>query len=204
MIITELEELSADRCKVYIDQEFAFVLYKGELRLYKLSVGKEISEEDYCEIIQTILPKRAKLRAMNLLIKRRYTEKQLTDKLEEGFYPPDIIEEAIEYVKSFRYLDDFQFALDYITYHEDSKSERKMTGDLLQKGISGHIIKQAFDEWKDMGGFQNEQEMIRGLLEKKHYSLDSDDKEKRRIYAFLLRRGFSVDNVNKALHIESY
>ena len=199
MIVTELTAVSKGRYKVYIDHELAFVLYIGELRLYKLSTGQEISEADYKEIMCTVLPKRAKLRAMNLLQKRQYTEKQLTDKLKEGFYPDKIIEEAITYVKSFRYLDDFQYALDYITYHETSKSKKKITYDLLQKGISGDMINQAFDEWRAMGGRQDETEMIRDLLEKKHYRYDCEPKEKHRIYAFLLRKGFSMENVNKVL-----
>ncbi len=199
MIVTELTEVSKGRYKVYIDQEFAFVLYKGELRLYKLAEGQEISEAVYNEIMRTVLPKRAKLRAMNLLQKRQYTERQLIDKLKEGFYPEEIIAEAVLYVKSYRYLDDLQFAVDYITYHETSKSERKMTCDLLQKGIAGETIKQAFEEWRALGGKQNEEEMISELLEKKHYSPGCNQKEKQRIYAFLLRKGFSMENVNKVL-----
>ena len=199
MIVTELAELSKGRYKVYIDQEFAFVLYKSELRLYNLSVGQELCENTYEEIIHTVLPKRAKLRAMNLLQKKRYTEKQLADKLKEGFYSQEIIEEAIAYVRSFRYVDDLQFALDYITYHEASESERKMSYSLLQKGIDKEVIKQAFDKWRALGGCQNEQDMIRSLLEKKQYHFDCEAKEKQKIYAFLLRKGFSVENVNKVL-----
>ena len=52
---------------MYIDDEFAFVLYKGELRLYHVAVGEEISQKDYDDILNQVLPKRAKLRAMNLL-----------------------------------------------------------------------------------------------------------------------------------------
>lgn len=36
MLVTQVTELSKSRSKVYIDQEFAFVLYKGELRLYHI------------------------------------------------------------------------------------------------------------------------------------------------------------------------
>lgn len=201
MIITGIEELSAGRNKIYIDQEFAFVLYKGELHLYHLSVGQEIKEEDYREILQKVLPKRAKLRAMNLLQKRRYTEKQLRDKLKEGLYPLEITEEAVAYVKSFRYLDDLQFAVDYITYHEASKSQKRMKADLLQKGIPAEEIRQAFEIWQTLGGVQDEREMIQRELEKKHYHPECDEKEKRKIYAYLLRKGFSMDNVNKVLHM---
>ena len=67
MLVTQVTELSKSRSIVYIDQEFAFVLYKGELRLYHIKEGQLLSEEDYRTIMQEVLPKRAKLRAMNLL-----------------------------------------------------------------------------------------------------------------------------------------
>ena len=67
MLVTQVTELSKSRSKVYIDQEFAFVLYKGELRLYHIKESEELRPEDYRTIMQEVLPKRAKLRAMNLL-----------------------------------------------------------------------------------------------------------------------------------------
>ena len=100
MRVTKLEELSKSRSKVFIEQEFAFVLYKGELRSYHICEGQEIAQEDYDEIVGKILPKRAKLRAMNLLKSREYTTKQLHDKLKEGCYPEDIIAQALDYGKS--------------------------------------------------------------------------------------------------------
>jgi hypothetical protein len=94
MRVTQVTELSKSRSKVYIDQEFAFVLYKGELRLYHIKEGQQLSEEDYRTIMQEVLPKRAKLRAMNLLQGREYTTAQLRTKLQQGFYPAEIIEQA--------------------------------------------------------------------------------------------------------------
>ena len=199
MIVTDLIPISKGRYKVYIDQEFAFVLYKGELHLYGVEAGAKVDDAYYEEIIGAVLPKRAKLRAMNLLQKRAYTTKQLRDKLKEGFYPEEIIEEAIAYVSSYHYLDDHRYALDYITYHAEVKSEKKLQYDLLNKGISAETIAAAFDEWHELGGDQNEIEMIRKQLEKKKYSSDSDIKEKQKMYSYLLRKGFSQENVNKVL-----
>ena len=136
---------------------------------------------------------------MALLQKRCYTEKQLTDKLKEGLYSKEVIEEALSYVKSFGYVDDLRFAVDYITYHEDARSERRIICDLQQKGIDENVIRHAFDKWKELGGCQNEQEMIRAALEKKNYNSDCSLKERQKIYAFLLRKGFSIENVNKVL-----
>ena len=203
MIVTQIIGLSKNRSKVYIDQEFAFVLYKGELRLYHIEGGSEIKEEDYREITQRVLPKRAKLRAMNLLQKRTYTEKQLRDKLREGFYPEEILEEAISYVKSFHYVNDEQYALDYLTYNVGRKSLRQIEQDLYQKGISKEIYTKALYLWEADGGKQDEQEMIRELLEKKHYQTDCDLKTKQKVYGFLLRKGYSPDAITRAMRIES-
>lgn len=203
MLVTQVTELTRSRSKVYIDQEFAFVLYKGELRLYHVKEGKELSPEDYRTIMQEVLPKRAKLRAMNLLQGREYTTSQLRDKLKLGYYPPEIIEEAIDYVAGFHYIDDLRYAIDYITYHESSRSRRRMEQDLQGKGISSDTIERAWLQWQENGGEQDEQAMIRELLRKKHYDPDApehDWKESRKIYAFLMRKGFSSEQIRKAMH----
>ena len=94
MKITGIEEVSKSRSKIDIDNEFAFVLYKGELRLYQIVLGEEISEKAYREIMKEVLPKRAKLRAMNLLTKRDYTTARLREKLVQGGYPASVVEEG--------------------------------------------------------------------------------------------------------------
>ena len=141
--ITKIEELDKKRSKVYIDHEFAFVLYNGEVRQYKLEIEHPIEEHIFLEIRTKILPKRAKKRCLNLLQKRPMTEYKLREKLEEGLYVPEVIEEAIEYVKSFHYIDDYDYACQYIFYHKESESRRKIEEKLMQKGITKEILKQA-------------------------------------------------------------
>jgi regulatory protein len=138
---------------------------------------------------------------MNLLQKRSYTEKQLRDKLKEGFCPEKIMDEAIEYVKSFHYVDDYQYAVDYITCYDARKSRKKLEMELLAKGVSKTVMTEAFREWENKGGTQDEIAMIQELLEKKHFNPECDMKEKNRIYGFLLRRGFSVDKVQEAMRL---
>ena len=201
MLVTQITELSKSRSKVYIDQEFAFVLYKGELRLYHIKEGEPLKEEDYRTIMEDVLPKRAKLRAMNLLQGREYTTSQLRTKLQQGFYPPKIIEQAIDYVAGFHYIDDLRYAVDYITYHEDSRSRRRIEQDLQGKGILAATIEEAWQAWRESGGKQDEQAMIRELLHKKHYDTEgeTDWKERQKIYAFLARKGFSAEAIRKAI-----
>ena len=200
MKITAIEELSKARSRVWIDGEFAFVLYKGELRLYRIREGEEISEETLKTIRQEVLPKRAKLRAMNLLKSREYTTKQLHDKLKQGGYPEDIITQALDYVASYHYTDDLRYAVSYMQSHETDKSRRRIEQDLMRKGIGKETLEKAWQTWEARGGEQDEQQMISELLEKWGYCpREADLREKQRLYGFLMRRGFSGEQVRKAL-----
>lgn len=205
MIITEMTELDKKRCKVFIDGEYAFVLYKGEIRDYSLKSGAEISENIYNEIMSVVLPKRAKLRAMNLLQKKDYTEKQLRDKLSEGMYPAGIIDDAVSYVKSFRYIDDDRYARDYITYQMENRSRSRITQDLLGKGLSKEVIMGAIQELYAEDEGEVEINQIRALLAKKHYDTENCDyKEKQKMMAFLLRKGYSMSLIRKVMSTDEY
>lgn len=47
MIVTQMIGISRARYKVYVDGQFAFILYKGELREFGIEEEKEISESCY-------------------------------------------------------------------------------------------------------------------------------------------------------------
>lgn len=200
MTVTEITELSKSRYKVWLDGEAAFALYRGELKRFHVAEGTELSAEDYRTIMEEVLPKRAKLRAMNLLKEREYTTSQLREKLTQGDYPERVIDEALDYVASYHYTDDLRYAVSYITCHESDRSRRRIEQDLRGKGISADTLEQAWLTWEDQGGSQDEETMIRALLEKRHYDPETADyREIARQTGFLMRKGFSGDAIRRAL-----
>lgn len=204
MFITDIVEYSKAKYKIFIDGEFAFVLYKGELRQLRLEKDCELSDSIYHLIVKDILPKRAKLRAMHLLEKRPYTERAMRDKLQEGLYPQGIIDEAIDYLKGYNYIDDYSYALQYIDTYTETKSVKKLVQDLKKKGIKSDIIDRAVNERKESGELGDETAMIRKLLEKKHYSSDGDIKEKNKLMTYLYNKGFSIDVIKREMRCEDY
>lgn len=202
MLVTQISELTKSRCRVYIDGEFAFTLYKGELRKFQIKDGQELSVESYQYIMTQLLPRRAKLRCMNLLQSRDYTRKQLQDKLRQGDYPQECIEEAIAYVESYGYIDDERYARDFIEYHLQTRSKARIETDLLRRGIDKDAIRNAFEELGKLGVEQDELSMVYELLRKKQYCADTATRqEQRRMYGFLYRKGFNQDTINRALMI---
>ncbi len=204
MTVTAIREVTKSRVLVSVDETFAFVLYKGELRSYGLKEGQEITEESYRDIMENLLPRRAKLRAMNLLKSRSYTEKQLYDKLKAGDYPEEIIEQALDYVRSYHYIDDRQYAEDYIEYHKESRSRSRILRDLVQKGISAELAGEVYEEKAGEDRTELEKEQILALMRKKNFSPnEATFEEKQKFSALLYRKGFQIDTIRCALLLDS-
>lgn len=203
MLVTQISEVSKSRYRVYLDGQFAFVLYKGELRRFQIKENQELSEESYREIMTQILPKRAKLRSMNLLQSRDYTRRQLEDKLKQGDYPQECIEEAIAYVESYGYIDDRRYARDFIEYNLSTKSRTRIEADLIRKGINKNVIRSAFEELAGLGVEQDELALACDLLSKKKYcAVTATGQEQQKMYGFLYRRGFRPDIISRALSLD--
>lgn len=200
MLVTQISEVSKSRSRVYLDGQFAFVLYRGELRQFQIAENQELSDESYRQIMTQILPKRVKLRCMNLLQSRDYTVKQLEDKLRQGEYPKECIEAAIAYVESYGYIDDRRYAKDYIEYHIQTKSRARIETDLMRKGIAKDIIREAYVELGNVGVEQDESVIICSLLQKKRYCAETaTEQDRQKMYGFLYRRGFSPEVIIKSL-----
>lgn len=196
MLITQISELDKKRMMIRTEEGTSFVLYKGEVRKLVLQEGEELSAEVYEEIRSEILIKRARKRAMFLLEKMDRTESQLRDKLRQGFYGEDIIEDAISYVKGYHYIDDNRYAKTYVRCQKERKSKRQIKVDLLQKGVDREVVDTAIESEYEA---QSEQELILKWIEKRHYSIgNSDIKEKQKMYQFLMRKGFRSEDI---LHI---
>lgn len=186
---------------VTVDGECTFVLYQKEITAYRIREGGEIPEETFAGIMRELLPRRAKLRCLNLLKSRGYTEKQLAEKLRAGKYPETVIEEALSYVCSFGYVDDAAYARSYVEDQIEKKSIRRIADELRQKGVDRGLIEEALVYVQERDGGQDEEGMIRRLLEKKHFDPETaDPAEKRRMQAFLMRKGFTADGIRKALN----
>lgn len=203
MTVTEITDVSKSRKRITLDEGQSFVLYAGELRTYQLKEGGEISKESLCEIMETVLPKRAKLRAMNLLKARAYTEKQLTDKLKSGGYPTEVIDSAVAYVASYGYLNDRQYAADYIEYRKEYKTKTAICSALMQKGISKELIDEVWEENAGEEAQILERNQILAWAEKKHFEPEKASfEEKQKFMAFLYRKGFKFETIRSVLSLD--
>lgn len=191
MWIAEVIPVDKRRCKVLLEEGFAFALYKGEIRHYGIEAQTELSEEIYQEIQEKILRKRARERALYLLKSADKTEAQIRKKLKEGFYPEEVIEHTLGFLREYRFVDDVRYGEQYIRTYEHKKSRRQMAFDLQQKGLDRELIRELLEE-----NGPDEEQQIRSFLSKKNYKPgESTAEEYRKLAAALVRKGFSYDNI---------
>ena len=195
--------LPQDKKKVMIclDNGDSFVLYKGEAAKLSLFENEVVDDTKYQQIMTEILGKRATKRAMHLLEQQERTEKQLRDKLAQCGYPKQCIEQAIAYVKSYHYVDDYRYCKSYISCYGDKCSRQQILSRLLAKGVDKNCILEAYEEVQSMGEVASEEELIYALLSKKHFDIATADmKSRQKMYRHLLYKGFSVEGVSRVFH----
>jgi Uncharacterized protein conserved in bacteria len=192
MIITNIEAFINGKSKVFIDEQLAFVLYKGELSHYKLQIEEEITAEDYDRILKEVLLKRGKARGLYLLQSRERTEQEVRNKLKQSFYPEIIIEQVIEYLISYRYIDDNRYTRMYIEYKSNRKSKAQICQELLQRGISKTLITDIYEE---MDNTKDIALIRKFILKKKMIQEEMTRTDMQKLYQQLLRKGFKYDDI---------
>lgn len=194
--ICGIEKLEKGKYRIGFDTGIHCLVYGYEIRGMKLEADTYISAEQYQHILKEIVGKRVKKRAMHLLERMDRTEQQLREKLMSSEYPEECVEDAIAYVKGFHYLDDSRYAENYIRYSKEKLSKQQIKQKLTVKGVSRELIQEALDSEYDA----DESLHIRKLLEKKHFdSTNCDEGEFRRIYQYILRRGFRSNDILKEM-----
>ena len=197
IFVTSFEPAGKGKMPRSFDNGIKCLLYRGEVARFSLKQDGSISEEQMNVILHDIVYKKERpKRTMHLLEQMDRSEKKLREKLAVGEYPQCAIDYAIDYVKKYHYIDDLRLAQNYVSYHKQSLSRRQIYVKLIQKGVEPENIENALDKEYDT----DEIEHIYNLLEKKKYDKENcDDKEFRRIYQFLLRRGFKSSQILTAM-----
>ena len=202
MIITKIESVTKVKYKIYVEEQFAFVVYKGELSRFHLREGGEISEDTIQLIKSEVLLKRAKMRAMHLLNDMARTEEQLRQKLRNNGYPEDVTEEALAYVKSFGYINDEVYIRNFVESRKDKKSRREIYALLSQKGVKGEDVDRVLEEIYEE---HSDREAIRELLRKKRWNPETaDEKERQKIYGYLVRKGFRYEDIRQVIQVSNW
>lgn len=166
--------------------------YANELCLH---VGDSITAERLSEYSKESEYVRAKSRGMWFLDRADHSEKSLYEKIVKGGISPTAAARAVARFKELGLLDDRRYAqLLAEQMSENNISKREAYAKLLQKGIPNSIIKSVLEE-TDF----DEAAQIKAVIEKKYRTKLSDRNDIQKVYAALIRKGFSYSAVREQL-----
>lgn len=134
-------------------------------------------------------------KAVNLLAFKDRTTQEITNRLKENGYSSDEIEETVEKLSYYGYLNDENYTISYIKDNTSKKGKKLIANELSHKGIQKDIISDILSnsEIDDVS-------TIRDIMERRYKDADlNDEKVYRRLVGFFLRRGFSYENVLKVI-----
>lgn len=143
--------------------------------------------------------KDATRKAMRLLEHMDRTEKGLRDKLRQSGFSQDAVDAALAYVQSYGYIDDSRYARTYIAYRMDSKSRQKIIQELIGKGVDKETAVAAWEEEAALNSPDERTLLIRTVEKKYAPGTELDEKEMRRLYGYLVRRGFQFSDISSVL-----
>lgn len=143
--------------------------------------------------------RQARKKAMKLLERMDRTEKGLMEKLVLAGFSQAAAADAVAYVKGFGYINDSRYALNYISFRIHEKSRQRIFQELLQKGIDRETAESAWEEAFELEE-PDERQLLRKTVEKRHApGAVLDEREMRRLYGFLSRRGFRSGDISSVL-----
>lgn len=193
--VDRIEPLDKRRSKVFLDGDFAFVLYNGELGRYGIEEGCLLTEAAHRRVMSEAILPRAREKAVLLLKASGRTEKELRLRLKRAWFPEEAVEDTVAFLKEYHYLDDEAYVRNYLELYGNRKSRAEIIFTLQQKGADRELIRELCAELEP-----DEESQIRALLAKRRYdAAGASLPEKRRMAAYLSRRGYAAETIRRAL-----
>ena len=194
----------ADRAQIEIAGEVFIVPPEFVIRA-NLKEGEELTPDQLRRLEDESNVVRAVDRAILLLSHRARATTELRRRLTRLEIPADAIDEALARLTRLGYLDDTTFARQLVRGRmlASGQSRFRIRSELLRKGVDRATADEAIEHTLEAEDV-DERAIIERVAAKKARSLTGLDPHirRRRLYAFLARRGFAIDDINRVISMQ--
>ena len=189
----EVQKNHKDRVSVFVDDEYYASMFLDIAVKYGIKKDCEIDEEKFKTYIVESEQNLAFNKAFNYMNTTLKTSKQMRDYLKKKGYDELIINNVIEKLKEYDYLNDKKFAESYVSTYRNKYGKNILISKLLSKGISKNIIDDVLVD------FKSEDSVIDKLIVKKLGNKTLTDDLLTKCMRFLSSRGFNYEEINSAM-----
>jgi regulatory protein len=199
MTITSLEpqKRNPKRVSVYVDGTFAFGLKQEWVEELGLREGIVIDREKLDKLLFELQYRQARDYALLLLTYKARTRAELKQRLDRKTFSPEVVQAVLAKLEEKKVIDDARFAQGFTDdrINIGHKGIWRVRAELVKRGVAREQIDEA------LAAAPDEAQAAREVMEQysKRYARLEPDVRKRRLYALLARRGFSVETIRDVM-----
>lgn len=145
--ITEIsaQKKHKSRVNVYVDGEFAVGLEAITVLSAGLKTGNAADKATLERLQLESEGETAFRRAVEYLARRMRTEKELRDYLTGKDYAESVVDNTIEKLRAYGYVDDKEFTAAYVGNYADRRGKKRLRQDLARLGADAETISAALE-----------------------------------------------------------
>ncbi|QKS60428.1 RecX family transcriptional regulator [Paenibacillus barcinonensis] len=198
--ITKVERTKSREARYRISfGMYSITVLEDVMIKYRLTRGNTFMKKDLEDILLADERQRTYVQALRFLEFKQRTRHELSQKLKQKEFAPPIIQEVLERLEQEKLVDDDLFAKEWTRQRMEGQRKGKLwiRQELRQKGIANELIAEVLDD------VSAEAELDTALTagQKKWKQVRGDVQEKKRkTFAYLMRRGFSMDLVRRVVN----
>ena len=177
------------RARIFVDGEFWAEIDAGVAAERGLREGVALGREELGEARIAGERALAMSRALGYLGYRARSEKEVRDRLRRYGHGEEMVESVIGRLEELGYLDDEEFARLVARAKARRYGPRRISAELRRSGVGAELAEEVVGE--EFAG-RSEVEEARSVAAQR-YNRGGSDAEVRRVYGFLVRRGYSSE-----------
>lgn len=191
----EVQKNNKQRASLFIDNEFYCGLSCETVVKNRLKEGLEVSLE-FIDFLKNETEREVALsKTIGFISKSQKTIKQINDYLTKKGFESEIVEYVLQKLAEYNFVDDEEFAKNFVKYKTKSNGKRKILMELKQKGVEEETAKQSIED------FSKDEENIYFVAEKYLRLKPRDLKTKQKAFRFLASKGYETENIIKCLNL---
>ena len=181
------------RCNIYLNGQFYCGMKLEVVLQNRLKSGQDV-DASYLDELQFESEKLVALdKAMTHLSSSMKTKKQISDFLKRKGYVDSVIDYVLQKLQGYGFVDDAEYARQYVRSAGKSKGRRLIAVELQKKGLSSDEAKTAVEN------MQGEDESALKILQKYMRGKQADRETLYKAFRYLIGKGFEYDTAKSAL-----
>ena len=181
------------RCNIYLNGQFYCGMKLEVVLQNRLKSGQDV-DASYLDELQFESEKLVALdKAMTHLSSSMKTKKQISDFLKRKGYVDSVIDYVLQKLQGYGFVDDTEYARQYVRSAGKSKGRRLIAVELQKKGLSSDEAKTAVEN------MQGEDESALKILQKYMRGKQADRETLYKAFRYLIGKGFEYDTAKSAL-----